>query len=302
DDQIWIGVNLQPWVWWNVSYLFAKDYDEKIPLKYKFDRTALTSYESNIRLSDYGITFGINIDTGDRMIGRIEQILGYLGYKGFILKITYGNLEGTAKWDGILASGMTSSFDYKLKIKHYDLIYYPNDFGYFGFGHTALTIPVRVKFLDEALITSGTPIYDKEYQISLYSIILGLDSLSSAIRGVDNELTKPDMGLTPWLSYIARFGLGKGTLSDEALQWAMSLNPGKKIVGQKSTVSYMGADLAYGLAYFFTETSALAIGYSGNLALLQKWGGHASDSSELGYDTSFILLNHGPIVRFYLLF
>lgn len=236
------------------------------------------------------------------MIGRIEQVLGYLGYKGFILKITYGNLEGTAKWDGNVTYGMPSTFDYKFKFKHYDIIYYPEDMGYYGLGHTAMTIPVRVKFLDTALMSYGNPVYDKNYQLSLYSIIIGLDSLSSAIRGVDNALTKPYMGFTPWLSYIARFGIGKGTLSDEALQWGMSLNPGKKIIGQKSTVTYIGAELAMGMAYFFTDTAALALGYSGSTALLQKWGGEPSDDTELGYDTSFALFNHGPLFRFYILF
>ncbi len=302
DDKIWVGINLQPWIWWNVSYFFSKDYDEKEYLHYKFERSSLTAYESNIRLSDYGITLGVQIDAGDRMIGKIEEILGYFGYKGFILKITYGNLEGAARWDGTLQPGMSSRFDYKFKFKHYDLLYYPEDFGYYGFGHTAFTIPVRVKFLDNASMSYGTPIYDKNYQVSLYSIIVALDSLSSAVRGVENQLTQPSMGLTLWLLYNVRFGAGKGTLSNEALQWALSANPGKKIVGQKSTVTYLGAEAAIGLAYFFTENSALGVGYSGSTAMIQKWGGGASDYTELGYDTSFQLSNHGPVFRFYLLF
>jgi agmatinase len=77
---------------------------------------------------------------------------------------------------------------------------------------------------------------------------------------------------------------------------------GKKIVGQKSTVTYIGAEPAMGLAYLFTDTAVLALGYSCNLAFLQKWGGHPSDESEIGYDTSFELFNHGPVFRFYILF
>ena len=315
--EVWAGASFMPSVTWKFRSAFYPLIDEQNKyIRYDMKATSFSSYESNIRFPKIGLVFGANVNVDDTVVGQVDRILGYLGFKNITLKVSQGRLKGTAKWYGEFTAGMLPAFDFNYKITNIDLLYYlnfskrddtgntaPNWF-YIGLGYTTFQAPIEIKTLltegGKANQYYGKFVYDRKYTISTYAFLFGFDTLSSTLRGETFPIST--IGLTFWGFAQDRVALGHGTISNDAVQWAQALNPGTTVVEKKTIIGYIENDSSIGLAYippYLDNKIAFAIGYNLTFASVVSFEAAASTKTDLGYDANFDFFHHGVIFRIY---
>lgn len=315
--EVWAGTSFMPSVSWKFrSPLYPLIDEQNKFIRYDMKTTSFSSYESNIRFPKIGLVFGANVNVDDTVVGQVDRVLGYLGFKNVTLKVSQGSLKGIAKWYGEFAPGMLPAFNFNYKITNIDLLYYLNFSGsdassqtnphwfYIGFGYTTFKAPIEVK----TLLTEGGKVnqyygkfvYDKSYTISAYAFLFGFDTLASTMRG--EAIPISSIGLTFWGFAQDRIAIGHGTISNDTVQWAQTLNPGTIIVEKKTIISYLENDSSIGIAYippFLDNKIAFAIGYNLTFASVVTFEAAAETKTDLGYDANFDFLHHGVIFRIY---
>lgn len=317
--ELWAGLTSMPYVNWKFKDIISGDTNKY--LSYDMDTTAFSSYEANFSLPKIGIAAGVFVNVDDTVIGRVNNILGYLGYKNLTLRVSKGRLKGTASWDGPMATGMEPSFDFDYTMTNIDCIYYLDlEIGgenttddlivmqkafYVGLGYTEFTAPVEIK----SLLTPGGLsnqyygdfVYDKNYNIKTYDLLFGFDTLSATLRSKNSGMLF-GYGFGIWALAQDRIGFGFATLSKDAAAWAEAVNPGKTIVDRKTFVTYLENNTSIGLMYvppFLNNKVALAVGYNLTFASLTSFEAAAEDNTDLGYDSNFSFYHHGIIIRLY---
>jgi hypothetical protein len=97
-------------------------------------------------------------------------------------------------------------------------------------------------------------------------------------------------------------GFGSGTISSTSVQYAESLNPGKKFVDRKGSLVYLENNSSLGVSWspsFLNGKAILALGYNLFFNSIMPMSGAAESSTDLGYDANTGMLHHGPEIRFF---
>jgi hypothetical protein len=318
-----IGISVVPSRSWFVHHITSNDGDY---LKYNFLGTSMSSYEGSFGIKRIGMRFGISAEVDDNIIGKVHRYGGYLGLKGFWLKLQGGSVAGSVSWLGELPPGFSDSYTFNNKTFSIELLktfkkkryvdgkwqvdQMENQFGfYWGIGYHTFALPVKVTTLTtpggRENQQFGIPAYDTNFSGKYYTIGFGFDLLRQlSMSGGRFGLTQgvPPMRFAMYASTQDKFGFGSYQLSDHARAMGEALNPDKIMVDTKG-FSYGGFYyLSVGFRYLIYAKPVfiiLATGYDLEGAGIINFGGAADTSNDLGYDTNMFYVNHGVSVKIY---
>ncbi len=297
------GISSVPKTNWSAKSLIA----DKDLINYDFDATALTTYDGMLTDSKLGLSAGASATVDDNLVGKLYNAMGYVGIKTFMLRVQTGKLTGKTDWTGPLAPGQIAKSTFDNKYTNVDLLKWSEGGGgYWGVGYTSLSLPLQVETLtttsDKSNQRKGTPVYDQNAKIKYYCFMFGFDTLVGPLL---KRSTREQTGFGFFFSTQDRFGAGSFELSETAQSYAQAMNPGKTPVSRKMFALYVDYDLALGPKYTINvkgNNLVLAAGYNVGGSLLASIGGGADNPREVGYEPSFFLFRHGPMVRAYLAF
>jgi hypothetical protein len=319
-----IGVSYVPSRSWFVHHITSADGDF---LKYNFKGTSMSSYEGSFGVSSLGMRFGLSAQVDDNIIGKVQRYGGYVGLKGFWIKLQGGSVAGSVNWLGELPLGFSDSYSFNNKTFSIELLktfkkkryidgkwqVYREEgqLGFFwGIGYHSFALPVKVTTLTtpggRVNQQFGIPAYDTNFSGKYYTIGFGFDllrqlSMSGGRYGLSPGT--PPMRFAIYASTQDKFGFGTGQLSDHARAMGEALNPDKTMVDTKG-FSYGGFYyLSVGFRYLIYAKPVfiiLATGYDLEGAGIINFGGAADTSTDLGYDTNMFYVNHGVSVKVYL--
>ncbi|PKP38579.1 MAG: hypothetical protein CVT98_04980 [Bacteroidetes bacterium HGW-Bacteroidetes-15] len=318
-----IGVSYIPSRSWFVHHITTNDGDF---LKYNFRGTSMSSYEGSFGIKSIGMRFGVSAEVDDNIIGKVQRYGGYLGLKGFWLKLQGGSVAGSVNWLGELPPGFSDYYSFNNKTFSIELLRnftkkryidgkwqvseFESQYGFFwGIGYQTFAMPVKVS----TLITEGgrvnqqlgVPAYDTNFSAKYYTIGAGFDllrqlSLSGGRFGLVSGV--PPMRFALYASTQDKLGFGSSQLSDHAKAMGEALNPDKTMVDTKG-FSYGGFYyLSVGFRYLIYAKPVfiiLATGYDLEGAGIINFGGAADTNVDLGYDTNMFYVNHGVSVKIY---
>jgi len=296
------GITMVPSVHWSSSFISNDTY-----LDEDFNPTALTSYEGALAHNQLGLKLGINALVDNNLVGRLDRFMGWIGKNDYVLRVQKGKLRGHATWNTTLASNEVRDFDFSNDYNAVDLIKeFDEGAGYFGIGYVSLEMPVQVNTLwtdsDRANQHNGVSVYDPDYKMKIYAFLFGFDTMSADVKHKTAD-TKGKFGF--FMSTQDKFGAGTGKISDAAVKSAVELNTGRTPVDPSLTVLYVDYDASMGVQWTKTGERAsvgLGLGYNIGGSLFASIGGAADNSTELGYDSSFMLYRHGPMIKAYVAF
>ncbi len=297
------GISIIPFTSWRFINFGNED------LKYTFDNTKSTTYETNFHIGYF--SFGGAATVNDMAFGKVDNVLGYLGFSSFSLKMSQAHMRGTGTWSGDQVGGMKSKFSFDNTIRNYDLIYNGgNDVleglksWYAGISYTRLSMPmefqVSVHPPNRKYHEDGKSVYDEKFSLESFGITFGFDMLKDKSRrpGLDVFGVSQD-----------RFGIyNTSSLSNAAVSRLIVLNPGygsPKKNGRSwfpNTPAYLDNESAVGLSWthVFPEGWIIfAVGYDLIWGLI---GGPYETASmgRMGIEGSAnMFFRHGIIFRVY---
>jgi hypothetical protein len=319
-----IGVSVIPSLSWRVVNVNKADGDF---LHYNFNQTTLSSYEGSFGFSRIGLRVGLTANVDDNFIGKIQRYGGYLGLKGYWLKLQSGKIEGSVNWTGSLPPGFSNVHNFSNKYYSIDLLktfkkkryidgkwevdQMENQMGfYWGVGYASLALPVKLSTLTtpggRENQRFGVPVYDTLLTGKYYTAGFGWDLLRQLCMVGGKYGFIPGMRPMKLAMYVAtqdKIGFGTSTLTNHAKEMGEALNPGKIMVNTKSFSTLVHYSLSVGFRYIVVRKPAflvIAAGYDLEGAAIVNFGGAADTDKDLGYDTNFFYVNHGVSVKVYL--
>jgi hypothetical protein len=196
----------KPFNSWNNSKKFWLNEEDEVKLD--LDRGQYFLFWSNLKhRSGFNFGFGLNIDSGykknDNLVGYLSDILAYLGYENYSIRVAHGKLTGSETYTGVTDkfSGELTTVDLLM-----DLI---PGFYFLGINYTYLSTPV-------ILTKSNLSMKSGIAKTNLYGIVMGSDTFSLFINYDMHSIWY--FWLEGWLS------LGMGTAkhdktSEKAFAW-----------------------------------------------------------------------------------
>ena len=320
-----IGVNYIPSLNWAVHHITTADGDY---LKYNFNNTTLSSYEGSFGVRRIGMRVGLSAHVDDNFIGKINRWGGYLGLKGYWLRLQGSSVSGSVDWSGTpLPIGFNSHYNFNnkyftvellktFKKKRYingkwETLHAENQMGfYWGIGYTNFKLPVKVTTLTtpggRENQRFGVPAYDTLFSASYYTIGAGFDLLRQLCMTAGKYSMTAGRVPSRFSMYAStqdKIGFGKGQQSDHAKTMGEALNPGKTMVSRTFFSTSLYYNLSVGFRYYIPAKPVFivfAAGYDLEGAAVINFGGAADTSTDLGFDTNFFYLNHGVSFKIYL--
>jgi len=326
-----IGISYVPSLNWKVGFINHKVLKE--PLSLKFNLTSMTTYEGNFGIRQIGLRMGISAQTENNLIGKAYRWGGYLGFRGFILKLQKSKISGTLTWnqnvDPVVFPGFIKSQNFSNEYFNVDLIKVAkkkryidgkwvvtpaeSQIGfYWGIGYTSLAYPVELS----TLVTEGgrenqvfgKPAYDPKYSVKSYNIGFGFDILRQlCLTGGRYGMTpgKPAMPFGVYFITQDKVGFGPGTITNYGVDMAEALNPGRIVVADKFFNVMVHYTLSLGVRYYFRTGPAAYIFAGGSDfegAAMIPFGGAADTNKDLGFDFTGAFFNHGVSFKLFVTF
>ncbi|HQI89548.1 MAG TPA: hypothetical protein PLA63_09215 [Tenuifilum sp.] len=324
-----IGIWYTPKMNWYVNFIQHKAIGK--PLEVDFNTSSMMSVEGNFGIRRIGLRLGLNAQFENNAISKAYRWGGYLGFKGYWLKIQRSNISGTLYWTGELPPGdfrSQTSFDNPyfnidilktFKKKRYidgkwvlDVV--ENNMGfYWGIGYTSMGFPVEIatlttegNFPDD--LKFGKPAYDSLYKIRSFNLSGGFDLLRQLCQvGGRYGLIpgQPPMKLAVYASTEDRIGFGPGKLTSRSIQMAEALNPGRTVTSSSFFNVNVHYFLSVGLRYYIKSGPSLivfAAGYDFEGTAFTPFGANTRKKEDLGLDFAGVLLNHGFTFKMYIAF
>ncbi|MBU2644921.1 hypothetical protein KKI24_09460 [bacterium] len=298
-----VGVDYLPPAGWTIN----SEYGTEAKIDYDFDGTSFTSYEANVRIEKLKTTLGFNAVFNDKLVGEVDRYAGYVATKNMFFRYSQGKISGSADWTDDRATGMAPTFSFNHSVIAYEINYLFMDSvqsSYFGIGYTAMNIPIQIDTMIKQeghgdSLYYGKPVYDPEYGVKAYYFKFGLDNLLGGMTAGNLPI-----GLDYFISSQTEVGAGEGTISAQAVMWAEELNPNRTFLDSKASVFYGHTDTTVGISWvpsYFKGQAVFALGYNLKLYAVNILGGYKKpgDTSELGYDTAFGMMRHGPQFKVY---
>jgi hypothetical protein len=281
-------------------------------LSLAMERTASTIYEGDLFLKKPRLTLGlrVDVDVDDNFIGKLNRLMGYVGYEGFSLRVQTSRLRGTAQWNGEPITGMPDEYGFDNPFVSVDLLRYTRkgSIDYFGLGYTSYRLPVQLDCLIYDT-TRGTvwwapqgAVYQPDMAFGIYSLLFGIDTLRQAFAGTG--LMAKMQGLRPWMATQDRAGVGLSRISDEARAWvetANSVDTPRTLWSAKQIAMLVDYDLTLGLQWV-GDLGSIRLGFGLGFNI----GGQIvtcitpKGPVEAGYvdaSPSLYLFHYGPILR-----
>jgi hypothetical protein len=220
-----LGFSLVPYNFW---YAAPQAKYEPDFLSYKFDTTALTSYQASLSIAGVhmGVTADFNNDVSNKVMNRTQQVAGFLGFNNLYVRYENAALRGTVTWTGDPLHYLPSTTAFNGKYTNIDFLWMPGtsassstavSSGYVGLGYTAINLPVQ--FEDWAIATSPSllqDLYDPDFKAQFANLVFGWDTMDSPLY-VNPAINRSRNGFSPMFSMQGRFGYGWGVFSQQAL-------------------------------------------------------------------------------------
>jgi len=196
----------KPYTSWNSSKEFWLGKENEVILD--LDRGQYFIFWSNLKhRSGFNFGFGLNIDSGykknDNLVGYLSDILAYLGYENYSIRVAHGEFTGSET-----SAGISDKFFGELTTVDLLMDYIPG-YLFFGINYTYLAIPV-------ILTKSNLSIKSGIAKTNLYGIVMGSDTFSEFI----NYDTHSNFGL--WLEGWLSLGVGSAKhdkTTEKAFAW-----------------------------------------------------------------------------------
>ncbi|NLO91330.1 MAG: hypothetical protein GX410_04995 [Elusimicrobia bacterium] len=288
-----VGIAFVPSTNWASGQFLS--YHEYLDLD--FDTTKFTTYEGSIWHKS-GLSLGVKADLDDNFVGRAQKIMGYLGYKRFMLRMQDGDLRGTARWNGPAAGGPAST-SFNSKFSSVDLLMWGKSDFFYGVGYASYEVPMQVN--TEVLngagnIVYGNAVYATNAKVKSYAFLFGFDTMQKALRDEASN------GFGFWAYTQDRFGVGTLELSDDAVDRAETSNPGRKAMSHNLFSGMVDYDLTLGMYWTANPKKkarvALGLGYMFSGEMVVPWGGgQLTDSSQLRLAPMPYIYRHGVVMK-----
>ncbi|MDA8409568.1 MAG: hypothetical protein M0001_04150 [Treponema sp.] len=200
-------------------------------LKVSMDQTASTAYEGGLFFKKLKLKVGLDVDVDKNFIGRLDRLMGYIGYDVFELRVETSSLKGQALWLGTPQGGMPAQASFDNPFISVDLLYYLSASGgidYIGLGYMSYRLPVQLDCLTYNASRGSVwwaPVvsfYQPDMAFGIYSFLFGLDTLHEAMA--HQGLFAQFQGFGPWIWTQDRAGAGISTIGDAAKAWIEAAN------------------------------------------------------------------------------
>lgn len=272
------------------------------------EQSASTTYEGDLFFSKLRLAIGLNIDVDDNIIGKINRIMGYIGYSGFTLRFQKSDLKGTVNWSGETVDAMPMQSDFDNPFINVDLLYYTKkgNIDYYGIGYTSYNLPVQLDLLTYDPVRqsvwwnySPSAAYQPDMEFHIYSILLGIDTLHQSMAGTGLLGRKQGFGL--WMATQDRAGAGVSYIGEDEKTWLETAS-GKTIWSEKSITMMVDYNLILEIQYV-KNISRLRLGLGagfeigGQLIESITPKGPVDDPSYIDATPSLYLYHYGPVFR-----
>lgn len=290
-----VGIAVMPHAWWSSGQAFRADgYSQS--LDYDLDPNAFTTYEGSLWHKS-GFSAGLSADVDNNIVGKLDRLLGFLGYKGLLLRVSGGKIEGTATWDGAPVVGQPQKADVKTKYQSVELMYAPDPMWYIGVSYTKYDMPVEIQSLTKNRYGNtaiANMVYDPEAEFKTYGFIFGFDNMNTNLLGKKE-------GFDLWAFTQDTFFAGTVKFNNEGLNRLREANP-TKTLKDKNSYFTLGVqfDVTIGLQWVKTlgwTRLALGAGYNFSGRALSNLTGGPDSTREIVPDTSPYLFHHGPVIK-----
>jgi hypothetical protein len=307
-----VGITWQPYAFWRAGQFVRhfpdnsfKYFSDSDGLAYALENNSFTTYEGEL-WHKKGFNVGININLDNNFVGKLYNFMGRIGYKNAAIRVSGGDITGSAHWGGSLVPGQPSDVNVDTKYLSVDLlipmwwikdnesegIY--NLGRYFGLSYTRYEMPLEFQALTED--HWAYPAYDDKILFHTYGLIIGFDNLNWSI------LTRRE-GFLFWLYTQDTFFGGSLDLSDEGARRLEAANPGKSITATNFFLLGVQYDLTVGIGWVKKiNKSALGVGLGYNISgrgMLTFGGKGLQDLSitEITPQSFPYLFRHGIVLK-----
>lgn len=252
-----------------------------------------------------GLSLGFKVDSDDNVVGKVNRFMGYAGYKNMIMRYQYGKIKGNFHWSGDLAPGMVRDGDLRNLLRHIDLLWRRKTIlgDWLGFGYTSLDMPSELSVWYDNNV-KGRSVYDLNYKGNFYSFIFGFDSFSKSVENLEkgkSGMTIDDKsGFSLYLTGEDRIGFGKAEISDEAIRYALFLNPAATGVKSKDFfAALIENDTGVGIRWISKNGSfAAGLGYEVSFIMILPFSPNPS-AGEIDLHGLPSTIRYGPVIRVY---
>jgi len=279
-------------------------------LEYDFDTKVHTKVEGKLAHHKTGLSLGANVDVDANDIGKINKVLGYVGFRRLFLRAASSDMSGKVTWDNSAQlAGHKQPIEAKFdsKYSYVDMIYYFKKIPMFlGAGYTAYKLPTEIKAYsspDGQKHYERVGVYDPDYSVKLYNGVFGFDTLASSVF-LDSDMgMKPSDGLGFFMGMEDRFGLGNATIGKNTIQLLKDNNPGFSVKSDTSQYWLIEMDSNIGLKWTKTTKTGkrvcLGLGYEYAFIIGDAFSGISKNPAELELQPTHGLVRQGPIARLY---
>lgn len=303
------------WVSGDMDALSDSFFGYKTPrlnqLSVTMDRTASTTYEGGLFFKKLKLRVGLDVDVDSNFVGKFNRLMGYLGYDLFEVRVETSSLKGKASWHGTPQGGMPAQSSFDNPFISVDLLYYLSGAGamdYVGLGYMSYRLPVQ---LDCLIYDSGrgsvwwAPVpsfYQPDMAFGIYSVLLGVDSLHSAMarKGVFGQM----QGFAPWMWTQDRAGAGISTIGADAQTWietANSVDTPRKLWSATQIPMLVDYNLTLGIQWvggLGRLRLGFGLGYNiGGQTLTCITPKGMVDASHVDASPSVYLFHYGPMLK-----
>jgi hypothetical protein len=292
-----VGFSVVPKATWK-SGQFVSQNDM---LDLDMETTSLTTYEGGIWHRGTGIKLGVSADVDNNLIGKLNRLMGYIGYGKMILRMQSSKLRGTATWTGPAVAGQPAQTTFDNTYANIDLLYYAgNDMGmYFGLGYNTYQMPVQINGLVKSVRTGetvyGNDVYQDNVDFKTYGFMFGFDTLNAAVMSGSGD------GLGFWATSQDKIGVGNMHINDEAQRRLETANGGRHMTTQNILAPVIDYDVTMGLMWmkkFKRVHVGLGAGFNfAGQVVFPMGSGQVSAYDEVAAWPFPYLLHYGPVFK-----
>ena len=265
-------------------------------LHFKINDSPFTTYEGGLINTNTSLSLGVSIDVDNNLVGRVNRIMGYVGFHGFFLRVQNATLKGTARWEGSGLTGQPSSYSIDSPYQNVQLIrmFDTAKDMFWGFGYSTVTLPQQVSVWgDKNNVYTNQDSVDPASKIMIYSLIFGADNLNwSSIQHDD--------GFGFWCFTQDMFGYGNQTVDPAVNQRVKAFYGGRGIPTSLET-SLIDYTLTLGAKWqrkFKSSGVGVGLGYNVHgMYMMSGWNARGSEANDLNAYTTTFLAGHGPQLK-----
>lgn len=265
-------------------------------LNYSINNSPATTYEGGLINAQTSLSLGVSVDVDNNFVGKLNRLMGYIGYRGFFVRVQNTTLKGTANWKGPTLVGQPLSYEISSTYQNVELIRMfdaDNDM-FWGIGYSTLTLPQQISVWgDINRVYTNYDNVDPASKIKIYSLLFGLDTLNW------KSIAKSS-GFGFWCFTQDLFGYGTQSVDPGVDQRIKAFYGGRTIPSSLDT-SLIDYTLTIGAKWERRFTKAgLGIGFGANfhgMWFMSGWNARGSGANELNAYSTTMLAGYGPQIK-----